>query len=291
MRLLIQILIWNVCIAFWPGTGRCGQFLSPGVSAEEIARAEGEALLDEFDCDPGGFGKGLSGYADGCLDRLRLASASSRSSILRALPRDSKSPEGHFVGSGAVFSRDWKQDVTSTVFWVGEKATAHSPSNERSAWDRSWMEHYGGYDDPANRTLWYSPLGFRPRLNPFYVALPYCDVVNGRFRPEASTVIPWFSSEYRGGGISVCKDHWVAIYARGKVAFAQWEDVGPFTTDDWRYVFGPDSGPTLNSGNTHHAGIDVSPAVRNYLGLSGVDQVNWRFVDRRQVSAGPWLNW
>ena len=153
------------------------------------------------------------------------------------------------------------------------------------------MEHYGGYDDPANRSGSYAPLAFRPRLNPFYVALPYCDVVSGRFRPEASSVIPWFGAAYRGGGISVCKDHWVAIYAKGRIAFAQWEDVGPFTTNDWRYVFGPDPGPSAISGNARNAGIDVSPAVRKYLGLSGVDQVNWRFVESSQVWRGPWVDW
>ena len=34
----------------------------------------------------------------------------------------------------------WKYNITTTVFWVGEKAAPQNPvSNEQSAWDPDWM--------------------------------------------------------------------------------------------------------------------------------------------------------
>jgi hypothetical protein len=42
--------------------------------------------------------------------------------------------------------------------------------------------------------------------------------------------------------------------------------------------------PSLNKG----AGLDVSPAVRDYLGLKQTDVTDWRFVDFSEVLRGPW---
>jgi hypothetical protein len=42
--------------------------------------------------------------------------------------------------------------------------------------------------------------------------------------------------------------------------------------------------PNLNQG----AGLDVSPAVRDYLGLKPTDVTDWRFVDFSEVPRGPW---
>ena len=42
--------------------------------------------------------------------------------------------------------------------------------------------------------------------------------------------------------------------------------------------------PNLNQG----AGLDVSPAVRDYLGLKQTDVTDWRFVDFSEVPPGPW---
>jgi hypothetical protein len=36
------------------------------------------------------------------------------------------------------------------------------------------------------------------------------------------------------------------------------------------------------------AGLDVSPAVRDYLGLQETDVTDWRFVDFSEVPPGPW---
>jgi hypothetical protein len=51
------------------------------------------------------------------------------------------------------------------------------------------------------------------------------------------------------------------------------------------YVFG-DERPVPNV--NHGAGIDASPAVRDYLGIGSLGLVDWRFVEEADVSAGPW---
>ena len=107
-------------------------------------------------------------------------------------------------------------------------------------------------------------------------------------RPEASRVVPWFKEAYQGPGVSVCKDRWIAIRKGNKVAYAQWEDAGPFRTDHWQYVFGNERPkPNLNKG----AGLDVSPAVRDYLGLGPLSLNDWQFVEVRDVPPGPWRNY
>lgn len=192
-------------------------------------------------------------------------------------------------GEGYRHFRGWRGDVVGTVFWVGELPTENNPvPNTVSAWDRNWQQNFGGYDDPVRRDG-YLPADFLPGLNPFYVALPYNDLGrDGKHRPEAAKVIPWFWREFRGEGISVCKGRWLAIHLRGRVCYAQWEDVGPFEVDHWQYVFG-DEDPRPN--RNKNAGIDVSPAVRDFLGFRSGDRVQWRFVEADEVPAGPWKNW
>ena len=184
---------------------------------------------------------------------------------------------------------EWKRNVIATVFWVGELPTENNPTpNTMSAWDQNWQANFGGYDLPDRREG-HLPAGFVPALNPFYVALPYNDVAKGGVhRPEAAEVIPWFWESYRGDGISVCKGRWVAIHHEGKVCYAQWEDVGPFVVDHWQYVFGKES-PRANRNQA--AGIDLSPAVRDFLNLRSGSSVEWRFMEERDVPQGPWKNW
>jgi hypothetical protein len=98
-------------------------------------------------------------------------------------------------------------------------------------------------------------------------------------------VIPWFNDSFIRDGQSVCKGRWVAIRHGKRVCYAQWEDVGPFQVDHWQYVFGNDR-PRPNP--NHDAGIDVSPAVRDYLGMSGMDVCDWKFVSSQQIPNGPW---
>jgi hypothetical protein len=181
----------------------------------------------------------------------------------------------------------WKENIVTTIFWVGEQAGPNNPvPNYSSSWDLNWTVNYGGLDAPeiSNRSN-YVPAAFVPRQNPFYVALPYNDVTHGQFKPEAPRIIPWFKEAYIGPGQSVCKDHWIAIRKGNRICYAQWEDCGPFRTDDFQYVFGSER-PKPNA--NYAAGLDVSPAVRDYLGLQPIDVTDWQFVAVREVPPGPW---
>ena len=181
----------------------------------------------------------------------------------------------------------WKSNIVTTIFWIGEKPSENNPvPNRASSWDREWTKNYGGVDDPdsAHRSN-YIPVKFTPRLNPFYCALPYNDKAKEGHRPEAPSVVPWFREAYQGPAVSTCKGRWIAIRKGNRTAYAQWEDAGPFRTDHWQYVFGNERPkPNLNKG----AGLDVSPAVRDYLGLQSTDVTDWRFVDFSEVPRGPW---
>ncbi|MEP6808880.1 MAG: hypothetical protein ABI992_01435 [Chthoniobacterales bacterium] len=183
----------------------------------------------------------------------------------------------------------WKSNIVTTVFWIGERPSENNPvPNNKSSWDANWSDSYGGYDtpDPGARKN-YVPVSFVPKQNPFYIALPYNDVTHGQFKPEAALVIPWFKRELRQPGESVCRDRWLAIRKGNRVCYAQWEDCGPFRTDHFQYVFQNERPkPNLNRG----AGLDVSPAVRDYLGLQSTDVTDWQFVEVRDVPAGPWRN-
>ncbi len=187
----------------------------------------------------------------------------------------------------------WKLHIISTVFWIGETPTQNNPvPNHVSSWDRNWKNNYGGFDDPspANRVASHSsgefrPRSFIPKLNSFYIALPYNDKTVSGHQSEASRVIPWFNRVKRGESDSVLKGRWVQVYSNNRSCYAQWEDVGPFVVDDWPYVFG-DKRP-VNTSNKG-AGIDLSPAVRDYLGIPDSHIVHWRFVEDNQVPFGPW---
>jgi hypothetical protein len=178
----------------------------------------------------------------------------------------------------------WKTNIVTTVFWIGEKAKGKVRS--QSAWDSNWLKNYGGADTPElSGRRNYIPVSFVPQQNPFYVALPYNDVVRGTFRPEAQIVIPWFKNAFSEDGQSVCRGRWLAIRKGNKTAYAQWEDCGPFRDDYFQYVFQNERPePNANRG----AGLDVSPAVRDYLGLASTDVTDWQFVEVRDVPPGPW---
>jgi hypothetical protein len=181
----------------------------------------------------------------------------------------------------------WKSNIVTTIFWIGEKPSDNNPvPNRTSSWDHEWTKNYGGVDEPnpARRSN-YMPANFTPKQNPFYCALPYNDKAREGHRPEASRVVPWFNEAYQGPAVSTCKDRWIVIRKGNRVAYAQWEDAGPFRTDHWQYVFGNERPkPNLNKG----AGLDVSPAVRDYLGLKPTDVTDWKFVDFKEVPRGPW---
>lgn len=188
----------------------------------------------------------------------------------------------------------WKTYVTCTIFWIGETPTARNRTpNNKSSWDQQWSANFGGFDDPeptnriANHTSGeFRPKAFVPKLNPFYVALPYNDVLGyGSHKPEAARVIPWFARMKPEPGKTVCKGRWLQIYNGSRSCYAQWEDCGPWVTDDWEFVFGNKPPKTRQNGA---AGIDISPAIRDYLGLRSGLKVHWRFVESSQVPYGPW---
>jgi hypothetical protein len=184
----------------------------------------------------------------------------------------------------------WKTNIVTTVFWIGEAAGGNNPvPNHKSSWDGNWTANYGGFDnpDPSSRRN-YCPAGFTPKENPFYCALPYNDVTHGQFKPEAPLVIPWFKRWYQGPGRSVCQHRWIAIRKGNRTCYAQWEDCGPFRTDHYQYVFQNEKPkPNLNGA----AGLDVSPAVRDYLGLGPTDVTDWQFVEASEVAPGPWRSY
>ncbi len=183
----------------------------------------------------------------------------------------------------------WKTEISATVFWIGEEPTANNPTpNNKSSWDVNWTQSYGGFDTPdaTKRTVNYTPANFIPKQNPFYIALPYNDLIDSSTtKSEARSRIPWFSKRYVRAGKSVLEGQWIAIRYGNRVCYAQWEDCGPFVTDDVEYVFG-NAKPKNTQNNA--AGIDVSPAVRDYLGLSTNTKVDWRFVDFNEIPDGPW---
>lgn len=182
----------------------------------------------------------------------------------------------------------WRQNITATIFWVGEKPSGRNrTSNHHSSWDGQWQKNFGGFDDPnpSARTA-FRPKAFIPKQNTFYVALPYNDCHNhATHKAEAAAIIPWFRRLSPTPGNSVCHGRWLQIAHQGRSCYAQWEDCGPWTTDDWHYVFGNKRPANTQNGG---AGIDVSPAVRDYLGLKSGYRVHWRFVEFSNVPRGPW---
>lgn len=173
------------------------------------------------------------------------------------------------------------KDITATVFWIGEDASEDNGNipNRSSAWDSQWLEHYGGTDTPYTR-LGYYPKDFVPMENPFYVALPYDDMSDSG-RKESAAAIYWNPGGYPNSW-SLLKNRWVRVTYKGHTCFGQWEDVGPYNTDDISYVFGND--PPDNP----QSGIDLSPAMRTCLKLAVPDSVTWRFVPDSEVPPGPW---
>ena len=180
----------------------------------------------------------------------------------------------------------WKEKIPSTIFWIGEVPTEGNPvPNHQSSWDPNWQINYGGFDDPnpANRSWNFCPKNFTPKLNPFYIALPFNDVQN---REIAKLKIPWHKAKWTGDSHdTVCENRWLAIRSGSKVCYAQWSDCGPFNTTDHDYVFGSARPKNLEN---EGAGLDVSPAVRDFLGINSGALCDWRFVEESEVPDGPW---
>lgn len=179
------------------------------------------------------------------------------------------------------------RNISTTYFWVGEEAGKDNKniSNLPSAWDDDWAKHFGGVDDPKRRNG-LVVASFTPKENSFYFALPYNDFdENGSRKKDVGKVIPWANSKKWGASESMLKNQWIEIAKGEKKAYAQWQDVGPFGEDDSAYVFG---NKAPKSRTNQDAGLDVSPAVKDFLGLGDVDRADWRFVSEDQIPAGPW---
>ncbi len=178
--------------------------------------------------------------------------------------------------------------VTTTVFWVGEEASVYNGyiDNKSSAWDLDWVKSFGGFDDPYDR-CGYLPCKFKPKENPFYFALPYMGIdENGP--KESLKKIPWYTKDSKP--TQLIKNRWIEVVHDGNTCYAQWEDVGPYETDDFDYVFGNSS--PLNTVDFVRSGLDVSPAMRDCLSLNenGITTTGWRFVEFSEVPPGPWLD-
>ncbi len=177
-----------------------------------------------------------------------------------------------------------RKTVMTTVFWVGEGSTAENGyiSNAQSYWDEYWGESFGGVDDPENR-CGYAPCTFTPKENPFYIALPYTEFneIGTALKPSAKT-IPWYGKD----DLPLLKNRWVEVMYQGTMCYGQWQDVGPFLEDDFSYVFGFEE-PKNTFGVK--AGLDISPALWDCLGMTDNSMTSWRFVDAKDVPPGPWL--
>jgi hypothetical protein len=188
------------------------------------------------------------------------------------------------VYSSPILSARAYKEALTTQFWVGEDAGPENGfiANDDSYWDTRWVEHFGGVDNPECRDDFY-PCDFVPKENPFYVALPYGEFRGGgRTLKDSARDIPWFSLEHEE---PLLKNRWVEVVFKDTTCYGQWEDVGPFLTDDFEYVFGNEA-PSNEDGVG--AGLDVSPALWDCLGLRTNTTTSWRFVSEAEVPPGPW---
>jgi len=184
----------------------------------------------------------------------------------------------------------WKTGIITTMFYIGEGGSSISPTdNMKSSWDGSWVSSNHGTDTPYNRNG-YAAGNHASTVNPFYVALPFNDLA---FPDKAREWLPagWHRPNKDGKPVSACKDRWVEIKTEdgsGHVCYAQWEDVGPLRYDHAEYVFGSERPDTYT-----RAGLDVSPAVADYLGMNEDKKgmTRWRFVDDEDVPPGVWLKY
>lgn len=203
----------------------------------------------------------------------------------------------------------WHTGIVATTFWVGEifDPTAEDGSQVMSTYDSQWMRSYGGCDgvigkdgcqtEARSSANGYFPSSMTPRENPFYLDLPYDDVNNAAAFGERGSVVPWAKEAGLAGQsgnpkVSFMKNRWVKIRLNGRECFGQIEDAGPGQYQDKAYVFGNDDARPKNK-EFNNAGMDVSPALNGCLGFKELngedDKVDWQFVDRKDVPAGPWL--
>jgi hypothetical protein len=165
-----------------------------------------------------------------------------------------------------------------------------------SAWDARWAQHYGGCDGlgpvgvacsadtAARRGPDWFPTVTVPRENPYYVALPFDDLVpNGTTGRErmAWSQDPGFAGRQGDRTVSFLKNRWVSVSGPAGTCFAQVEDTGPGAPDP-AYVFDAEA-------PKDYYGMHLSPALFRCLGFDGTaldGRVDWAFVDA--PDQGPW---
>ncbi len=213
----------------------------------------------------------------------------------------------------------WHTNITAVIFWIGEIYDPGSPdgSQQISAYDSQWMAHYGGCDGDTSSggcetvhlsaSNGYFPPDITPHENPYYLDLPFDDLNDHTAYAERCQVIPWANQPgyagHCGDGnqssqpFSYMKNRWVHLRHNGQDCYGQIEDAGPNAYHDAAYVFGSSDARPV-SAMDQHAGLDVSPALRDCLGFTGnspQDQLNnaanavdWQFVDANAVPGGFW---
>jgi hypothetical protein len=219
---------------------------------------------------------------------------SSAAGSFSSVPSTTITPSSDFVFTNFTKrtknSYPWRTGIVTTMFWIGEGGSAvSSTDNVASAWDEDWRSKNRGNDSPNDRNG-FATAEHASTVNPFYVALPFNDLA---FPDKAHEWLPagWYRRPQDGKQVSACKDRWVWIKnAQGRSCFAQWEDVGPLTYSDAEYVFG---GHRPTGMGDYRAGLDISPAVAQYLGIDENHKAitSWRFVDDEDVPPGAWLKY
>jgi len=139
-------------------------------------------------------------------------------------------------------------------------------SNYRSSWERIGQAITADLTTRSSTRRNYNSGGIYPLQIPSIVRCRTTMSRTASLKPEAPLVIHGSNRPTRDWS-SVCKDRWVAIRKENRTCYAQWEDCGPFRTDHFQYVFQMNGQANLNEG----AGLDVSPAVRDYLRLQPTD--------------------
>lgn len=171
------------------------------------------------------------------------------------------------------------EDIYTTEFWIGEEPKEDNSyiDNYDSAWDELWYEHY-----------------LEGKENSFYCALPFNEFDDiGKKETSILKRIYWindfpFNALNENDDTPLLKNRWIKIMYKNKTAYCQWEDTGPYYEDDINYVFG-NSRPKAEINNYRHkVGLDVSPSVQDYLGLTGYNKTSWQFIDEKNVPSGPW---
>lgn len=189
-------------------------------------------------------------------------------------------------------------EIMATVFYLGEEASAANAniSNIPTSWDENSVQRFGGVDDPSRRSKDGGPVGFKPKHNTYYFALPADEFDKNGPIVGAHEASPW-ADEATGEGKSLFKGRWIEVEKDGAKVYAQWVDCGPSDDPngirDYEYVFGDDDARPKNAFGLK-AGLDLSPAAANALGFGieeGGANVSWRFVEADDVPNGPWKDY